>query len=102
MTDKLTPFDEPNNFVTTIQVEAAEEYVRFIFTTIQPFCEHVTQREVKKKDLEQALIHYFPKHRTVRETENGIRFYDCPTCGGAIKSNQKFCDECGQNLQARD
>ena len=101
MTDKLTPFDEPNKFVTTIQVEAAEEYDRFIFKTIQPFCELATQREVKKEDLEQALIHYFPKHRIVKDGKK-VKFYKCPTCGSTVRSKQKFCDECGQNLQLRN
>lgn len=80
----------------TVQIttETEETIDAFIFKTILPFCQEAVQRAISKKDLEQALIHYFPKKR---KTANG--FYTCPTCYTYITSNQAACDYCGQRLE---
>lgn len=97
-----TPETIMHSITEQITTTATEAYDRFIFETVQPFCSQRTQREIKKEDLEKALIHYFPKHRNVHDRGNGVRFYSCPTCGGSVRSSQKYCDECGQNLQLRN
>lgn len=82
------------NLTIQIQLVAEETADAFIFKTIAPFCKELTKQEIQKKDLEQALIHYFPKKR---KTSNG--FYTCPTCYTYITSNQAACDNCGQRLE---
>lgn len=86
------------NLTAQIALEVEETTEEFIFKTIWPFCQEVTQRVVSKKDLEQALIHYFPKRRIVKNGER-VKYYECPTCGGDIRKDQQFCDECGQRLE---
>lgn len=92
----------------TIQIKLAAEETAdaFIFKTIAPFCEELTKQEIQKKDLEQALIHYFPKKRIKRPytresqdlKETGCDFL-CPTCFSYITSKQTACDHCGQRLE---
>ena len=81
----------------TVQMttEAEETIDAFIFKTILPFCQEAVQRAISKKDLEQALIHYFPKERI--KTKSGL--FTCPTCYTYITSKQLACDNCGQRLE---
>lgn len=41
--------------------QVTEDMDNFIFTTIKPWCEAKEQREISKRDLEQALTQYFSK-----------------------------------------
>ena len=88
--------EAPTQRLTAQIVTEAEETIdAFIFKTILPFCQEVTQRAISKKDLEQALIHYFPKERI--KTKSGC--FTCPTCYTYITSKQAACDHCGQRLE---
>ena len=98
------PEERTANITTKIQIEAEETADAFIFSIVKPFCERIF--ELQKKDLEQALIHYFPKkrikHPYIRESqdlkETGCDF-QCPTCFCYINSKQTACDNCGQRLE---
>ena len=46
------------NFIGKIVTTYEEKMDEFIFTTIQPFCEDVTQTKSSKKDLISALLLY--------------------------------------------
>ena len=50
-----------NSMVETIATKVTEDTEKFIFETITPYCEEITQREISKKDLERALTQYFSK-----------------------------------------
>ena len=94
------------NITAKIQLEIEETAESFIFKTIEEFGRTITPREIKKKDIEQALIHYFPKkrikHPYIRESqdlkETGCDF-QCPTCYCYINGKQAACDCCGQRLE---
>ena len=44
-----------------IVTKVTEDTEKFIFETINPYCEEITQRKIFKKDLERALTQYFSK-----------------------------------------
>lgn len=44
-----------------VVTQVTEDMDNFIFTTIKPWCEAKEQREISKRDLEQALTQYFSK-----------------------------------------
>ena len=48
-----------NDLNNRILIEAIEKEEEFIFTTINPWCESVTERKISKRDLEGALDLYF-------------------------------------------
>jgi cell shape-determining protein MreC len=50
--------DTIRTFVEEIQTRAIEDYDKFIFETIKPYCEHITQQTISKEYLENALLHY--------------------------------------------
>jgi hypothetical protein len=53
----------PERIITRV----VEETDKFIFTTIRPYCETVTQLIISKPLLERALIEYFENHPEERE-----------------------------------
>lgn len=46
----------PDDITYKIVTEAQETQDEFIFTTILPFCEEVTQKKLNKRELEQILL----------------------------------------------
>ena len=55
----VQPEFEMSEYVNRIATKVCEKEEAFIFATILPWCEEVTQRRVSKKVLEEALIQYF-------------------------------------------
>ena len=51
------------NMYETVFVRARETYDDFIFETIEPYCNEVSQQKISKKILEQALTEYFKNHQ---------------------------------------
>jgi len=49
------------DMVTKVIMQAEEETDRFIFNTIRPYCEGITQQEISKEILSEALTQYFSK-----------------------------------------
>jgi DNA-binding transcriptional regulator YhcF (GntR family) len=47
-----------NTYVTNIAHKVSEDYDDFIFETLSPFCEEVTQQKISKQELKFALLHY--------------------------------------------
>ena len=56
-----------------IIMRAIEETDKFIFATIRPYCETVTQLAISKPLLERALIEYFENHPEEREKAAKVR-----------------------------
>ena len=50
-----------NSMVETISMTVSEDAEKFIFETINPYCEEIAKRKISKKDLEKALTQYFSK-----------------------------------------
>lgn len=87
---ELNAMDFSRHFCTKV-IETTEE---FMFATISDFCNDVTQRIVKKKDLEEALVKHFPKSRIYNKGH-----FECPSCFMPVYGEQKYCDNCGQHLE---
>ena len=59
---------DPNVFdFGSLVIYAKEEADKFIFTTVQPYCELATEKKISKKILERALFEYFQNHPEERE-----------------------------------
>lgn len=93
MSDSLTSY----TYKMVQQVQ--EEADRFIFETIQPFCEEVTQMKIEKRDLEQALL------KTKARKIAVISGRDCcPVCMNPLEviaycgRRECYCIDCGQKL----
>ena len=98
-----------NEEMNKIEIQVTETKEEFIFNTIYPFCVSVIppQEILNKRDLEQALIKYFPKKIQHNATLRNVP--TCPSCGNAVGSKEKFgeqdifvqhkyCLFCGQHL----
>ena len=48
--------------IESIIMQAKEKTDEFIFETVHPYCEQVTQCKISKRILERALIEYFQNH----------------------------------------
>ena len=53
----------------SIVTHAIEKTDEFIFKTVEPYCEQVTERKISKKILERALTEYFKNHP--KEADDG-------------------------------
>lgn len=67
-----TPLEEiPLNIYETGFVRARETYDDFIFETIEPYCNKVSQRKISKEILKRALTEYFKNHPKEQEWKEG-------------------------------
>lgn len=65
--------DTIRTFVEEIQTRAIEDYDKFIFETIKPYCEHITQQTISKEYLENALLHYRDLEQENEKLKDAIR-----------------------------
>ena len=83
--------------------KAIEEEDRFIFETIRPFCENVTQKVIPKKDLEQAIVRYYNRGNWIHEPIEGMvglgAEVRCSICRKVQKLVTNFCPECGADMR---
>lgn len=84
---------------------ARESEDDFIFETVRPFCEGMTQMVIHKKDLIEAMrlwTNSKPQKPSESEiTVNGHYAYEylCRRCGHTLRKEQRFCDECGGKVE---
>jgi hypothetical protein len=77
---------------------AKEDYDKFVFETIKPYCEEVTKMKIDKKILSNAVIKDKAQHIRV------INGHDiCPNCNLDITNKVKgmkdcYCVRCGQHI----
>ena len=45
-----------NNYFNKMETTALETQEEFIFETVRPYCEEITQTKISKKDLQRALL----------------------------------------------
>lgn len=55
------------NIYEIMTIKAVETMDDFIFQTIRPYCELVSQRKISKDDLKSALTAYFKNHSENRQ-----------------------------------
>ena len=82
------------DFESKFHTQVMEDTEMFLFKTIQPFCETITERRIEKKELVEALTKHIPKARVY---DHGI--WLCPSCSSRVHSDQKYCDFCGQHME---
>lgn len=75
-----------------------EEHDAFILEYIRPYCEQEIRREIKKKDLIQALLNYAQKPVLRIKHQSTLAF--CPTCHRLLDQDEYpiACGFCGQRL----
>lgn len=89
------------NIVESITTKVTEDYDNFVFETIRPYCEEVTQQVIDKKTLSQALIKHFGQD--VRKMGK------CPNCNGywhlypqyVRGLDEIYCYRCGMKIILR-
>lgn len=94
-----------SEIIDKITTTYTEEKDRFIFETIRPYCEEVSQTIIEKQDLVEALSKQKPMS-PIKETTDIIGrpinhiAYACPRCGVSINSLLEtpycYCRKCGQ------
>ena len=55
------------NLYEEIQTQAIEKMDEFIFRTIEPYCNKISERRISKNLLKRALTEYFKNHPEERE-----------------------------------
>jgi len=83
------------DFESKFQTKVIEDTEMFLFTTIQHFCETVTQRKIEKKDLERALIKDMAQSRVYDHGK-----WKCPSCKCDVYASQEYCGFCGQHMKS--
>lgn len=74
-----------DNIAVEIKTRVIEQEDEFIFETILPFCENVTQRTISKEVLKKALEKYFSNDMTANEyQEKASRFIRADLSKGEI------------------
>ena len=90
-----------DNITSKIFTQAVEEYDKFVFETISPFCSRVARSEISKDELTTALL----KEKPAKPVPDGWRDL-CPMCGAQIfrgnfngrEFENHYCAKCGQRL----
>lgn len=90
-----------DNIASRIFTQAIEEYDKFVFETISPFCSRVARSEISKDELTTALL----KDKPAKPVPAGWRDL-CPMCGAQIfrgnfngrEFENHYCAKCGQRL----
>ena len=86
-----------DDFIYEITTKVTEDYDKFVFETIKPYCEYVTEQVIDKKTLYNALVNYIGTNGEFR----GNRI--CPRCKvglnllpeKAMCRSEVFCWSCG-------
>ena len=97
------------SIVEEIVTKVTEEKERFIFETIQPYCEEVTKMEISKEDLKEALTVWqtYKSGAFTRKTGKWVDskrhiYWECTCCGWYNDvSNRDFhyCPNCGARME---
>ena len=76
------------NFTAKIIKSAVEAEEEFIFQTIYPYCEQITQQRISKQDLTNALVHYRALERENEMLRN--KLYDIELSLEALQEKIKY------------
>jgi len=112
---------EISEIAATMTTRAVEESENFIFQTIAPYCEQITETKISKAELTAALMkqrarpliddetstvnrcpgchvvintRYFGGRRKLISKTNGVRYVDI----GGCTYDANYCPVCGQKL----
>lgn len=56
-----------DEYFTTIQIQLTETYEDFVYDTILPYCEEVTQLKLNKEELKRILLLGIQKDKELKE-----------------------------------
>lgn len=88
---------EISEIAATMTTRAVEESENFIFQTIAPYCERITETKISKAELADALMKQKAR-KPIREQWRSV----CPTCGAGIYRGEfakpNYCGMCGQKI----
>jgi hypothetical protein len=56
-----------NEYFTTIQLQITETYEDFVYETILPYCQDVTQLKLNKEELKRLLLLGIQKDKELKE-----------------------------------
>ena len=104
MNDRLPeiPIDpDIGEFAATMTTRAIEETDEFIFRTISPFCERITEMRISKAELTAALMKQKAR-KPIREQWRSA----CPVCRATLFAGEfdgkefenHYCPRCGQKI----
>lgn len=68
-----------------IAIKALEEIQQYRAIGTVEECREVRGRQIGKKSVKGRIF-------------KSLGYYQCPTCGGLLMRNEKFCSECGQAI----
>lgn len=88
---------EISEIAATMKTRAVEESENFIFQTIAPYCERITETKISKAELADALM----KQKARKPLGNSYP-QKCPVCGAGIYRGEfvkpNYCGMCGQKI----
>lgn len=92
---------EISEIAATMTTRAVEETDNFVFRTIAPYCERITETKISKAELTDALMKQKAR-KPIREPWRSV----CPVCRGTLfagnydgKSFENhYCPRCGQKI----
>ena len=87
--------DKIQRSIEQVTMTVNELHDKFLFSVVRSYCESVTQQEISKNELIEAI----KKQRPVKQTWQNGKAY-CGTCGKRIPGKIKahYCHKCGQKV----
>ena len=96
-------------YTDKIATEVKEEFDRFVFTTVKPYCEEVAKMEISKADLEEALKVWKSYKEGAFECKTGKWITDgcldkCSCCGVSRDDQlyDNYCGNCGAKMEGAE
>lgn len=82
-----------HEIVEELTMKAIETQSEFIFQTIQPYCENITEQRISKRQLEEALLLYFNKKKLIKEWLSSFNTDSVPICFNKIQELKRECEK---------
>ena len=100
---ECSAYDSMYETTYNLQMTAKEEYERFVFDTIAPYCNQITQTTINKEEIKAALTLWAQvksgNNLTIKMGEwkiNSDGYYPyCSECGFEPKEMTNYCPKCG-------
>lgn len=92
-----------DEYFTTIQVKLTETYEDFVYDTILPYCEEVTQLKINKEELKRILLLGIQKDKELNnDVLDKIRAEIENHCGLAKENHCRYCSYCNSLMGVRE
>lgn len=92
-----------DEYFTTIRVKLEETYEDFVYDTILPYCEEVTQLKLNKEELKRILLLGIQKDKELNnDTLDKLRAEIENHCGLAKENHCRYCSYCNSLMGVRE